>query len=131
MTRQQIIDKVAIEITMIKTNFNSWVESLDLSPVWSNFMVLVTLRIDGTDVVSTIIPVGKFTEVVTDKLFFEIFKEWRVVWIVGDDGKIGDKDGPLEGDDVVGKSVALKKIQDGTIHHIWFPKIIWLWEIET
>ena len=28
-------------------------------------------------------------------------------WVGGDDGMIGDKDGPFEGNDVVGESVAI------------------------
>ena len=70
-------------------------------------MVLVTPRIDGTDVVSTLVPVIELTEVVSDKLFFEIFKEWRAGWVGGDDGMIADKVGALEGNDVVIESVAI------------------------
>ena len=71
-------------------------------------MIVVTPRIDGSDVVSTIVAVIEFSKFVSDKLFFEIFKERMVVWIGGDDDKIGDNDGSLEGDDVVGESVTIQ-----------------------
>ena len=46
-------------------------------------MVVITLRIVDTDVVATILPVIELTEVVSSKLFYEIFKnERQSLWVV-------------------------------------------------